>query len=61
MKLLQLIKLKNYPIFLLVLVWISSTETFGGMTDQHVPWCKSLAYGGGGYWTVRVPIAVKNN
>ena len=29
-------------------------------TDNNPPWCRTLAYDGGGYWTVRVPVMVKN-
>ncbi len=28
--------------------------------DFDVPWCKSLSYDGGGYWTTRVPIKIIN-
>ncbi len=28
---------------------------------ENIPWCKSLAYGGGGYWTVRVPVTIDNH
>ena len=62
MKILQLIKLKNYRTFLLVLLaWLSSIDAITGMTDQNTPWSKSLAYDGGGYWTVRIPVTVMNN
>ncbi len=58
----KLLKLKNYHTFLLVLLaWLSSIDAVSAMTDQNNPWCKSLAYNGGGYWTVRVPLAVRNN
>jgi hypothetical protein len=29
--------------------------------DLDVPWCKSLSYDGGGYWTIRVPVEIKNH
>ena len=29
-------------------------------TVSNLPWCRSLAYDGGGYWNVRVPVTVKN-
>lgn len=54
--------MKNYPTFLLVLlVWLSINNVVNGMTDQNSPWSKSLAYDGGGYWTIRVPLAIMNN
>ncbi|MEA3364750.1 MAG: hypothetical protein U9Q79_03830, partial [Candidatus Hydrogenedentes bacterium] len=31
-----------------------------GVYAQSVPWHQSLSYPGGGYWSVRVPLAVKN-
>ncbi len=31
------------------------------VSDLDIPWCKSLSYDGGGYWTIRVPVKIKNN
>ncbi len=53
--------MKNYHTYLLVLLaWLFSVEAVNGQTDRSLPWPKTLAYDGGGYWTVRVPLVVKN-
>jgi hypothetical protein len=44
-----------------ILGLLSGTETFYGQVDASPPWCKSLAYHGGGYWTVRVPLRFDNH
>jgi hypothetical protein len=54
--------MKDYQKFLLILLaWLSCMGTVYGQTDENIPWCKSLAYNGGGYCTVRVPVVVSNN
>jgi hypothetical protein len=54
--------MKTYNIHLMVLLaLLSGLDAVNGQTDKSIPWCKSLAYDGGGYWTVRVPVMVKNN
>jgi hypothetical protein len=45
----------------ILLVLLSGTEAFYGQIIENRPWCKSLAYNGGGYWTVRVPVRLSNH
>jgi len=54
--------MKTYNIIIaLILSFLLVMDTVYGQTDESLHWCKSLSYNGGGYWTVRVPVAVKNN
>jgi hypothetical protein len=53
--------LKNPVIFFLI-VFILPFNLYGEYYQDNDPdpWCNTLSYDGGGYWTIRVPIYVKN-
>ena len=56
--------MKNLVKFLLIAVaWHTGFTAAGAENEANAPsapWCNSLAYGGGGYWTKRLPVIVQN-
>jgi hypothetical protein len=50
-------------IFILLLISITLSFNFSGKCEKNnipIPWSKSLSFDGGGYWTIRVPLAITN-
>ena len=49
-----------YSFLLTALMIINGFIAVSAYASVKVSWCDSLAYDGGGYWTVRVPVTVTN-
>ncbi len=48
-------------IFLLGFALLSAGVGKGKMNAPDAPWCHTLAYGGGGYWSMRLPVIIRND
>ena len=51
----------NLVITCIILVLLSAADAVYGQLIENIPWCKSLAYPGSGYWSVRVPVRLDNH
>jgi len=52
---------RNFVFTCLILLLLSSAKEVYCQLKESVPWCKSLAYNGGGYWTIRIPVRLYNH
>jgi hypothetical protein len=50
----------HLQVFLIFILLLFSSKAINAKAIKNIPWSNTLAYDGGGYWTIRVPISIEN-